>query len=218
MYESRNKQRGLFDRRIRGFKNKLQFGVRGQKTGPDWVAVDLYDKSDLIDFHYDIQNLPFDDEAFDCIVCNAVLEHVPEPELAIFEMHRILRPGGQIWIETPFLQAYHAHPHDFWRCTLPGTRRWMEDFDEVASGIFEGFSYEATVLFDIFHRDLKIPAAEVADKRELLESYIREVEGKSGISTSLYMATFYWGEKPANRTVPKEKQLYMEHRKRRLLE
>jgi SAM-dependent methyltransferase len=212
-YESRVKHNALFKQKVKGFKHKLQIGVRGQKIAPDWFALDLYDKSDLIDYNYDVQDLPFEDGRFDCIVCNAILEHVPEPELALFEMHRVLRPGGQIWVEAPFLQAYHAHPHDFWRCTLHGMRLWMEDFDEVASGIFEGFSNEATMLFDAFHRDLDVAPETVSGKRARLKSYIRTMEEKNAVSTSLYSATFYWGEKPVNRVVPEAKKLYMNHRK-----
>lgn len=216
LYESRRRNSRLFGERIRDFKNKLQIGVRGRKNGPDWVSVDLYDTSDLIDYNYDIQNLPFEDNHFDCIVCNAILEHVPEPELAIYEMHRILRPGGQIWIEVPFLQAYHAHPHDYWRCTLPGIRRWMEDFVEVAAGIFEGFSEEATVQFDIFHSDFAIPPENVSKKRKILEEYVRTVERQYGPSKSLYSATYYWGEKPRDRGIPEPKKQYMEHLKQGL--
>jgi len=56
----------------------------------------------------DIHNLPFKDEAVDAIICKAVLEHVPEPQKAVKEMHRILRKGGKIFIYVPFLFPYHG--------------------------------------------------------------------------------------------------------------
>jgi len=114
----------------------LQIGVRDAKLAPHWVSVDLYDESDLIDFHYDVQDLQFADESFDVVVCNAVLEHVEFPEQAIGELKRVLRPGGRIWVEVPFNQPYHASPSDFWRVTPSGLRIWMRDFEETALGFF----------------------------------------------------------------------------------
>jgi len=216
MYESRSKYRKMFGERVKDFKDKLQVGVRGAKIGPEWVAIDLYDKSELIDYNYDLQDLPFNDESFDCIVCNAILEHVREVELAIYEMYRVLRPGGQIWVEVPFLQAYHAHPHDFWRCTLPGIRRWFVDFDEVQAGIFEGFAHEAQVLFDIFAHDVKIPSDEAEKICQVIRDYIEAVEERHGYPESLYMAVFFWGEKPKDRDVAPEKRAYLESLMRKL--
>jgi len=216
MYESRVKYRQLFADKVENYKDKMQVGARGAKIGPEWIAIDLYDKSEQIDYNYDLQNLPFDDGSFDCVVCNAILEHVREVELAIFEMHRVLRPGGQIWVEVPFLQAYHAHPNDFWRCTLPGIRRWFEDFDEVNAGIFEGFAHEAQVLHDIFSRDLKIPAEEADSVRETIKDYVERAEKKHGYSQSVYMAVFFWGEKPRDREVAPEKRAYFEYLKSRI--
>ncbi len=114
----------------------LQIGVRGAKLAPHWVSVDLYDESDLIDFHYDIHDLRFPDESYDVVVCNAVLEPVASPEQAIGELRRVLRPGGRIWVEVPFNQPYHAAPADFWRVTPSGLRIWMRGFEETALGFF----------------------------------------------------------------------------------
>ncbi len=42
--------------------------------------------------------LPFDDEAFDLVFCNCVLEHVQEDRAALEEMRRTLRPGGLLYL------------------------------------------------------------------------------------------------------------------------
>ena len=44
----------------------------------------------------DAQVLPFDDRSFDAVVCGYGVIHVPEPEKALSEMHRVLRPGGRL--------------------------------------------------------------------------------------------------------------------------
>lgn len=47
------------------------------------------------DAFYDGKRMPFEDESFDYIVCNEVLEHVFNPDDFLQEMHRILRGGGR---------------------------------------------------------------------------------------------------------------------------
>ena len=115
----------------------LQIAVKdevGRKFGPNWTSVDKYDHSSLIDRHDDVEDLQFPDNSFNAVVCWSVLEHVPHPQRAIAEMHRVLKPNGQIWVQLPFLFPYHADPHDFWRVTPNGLRVWMEAFDEIACG------------------------------------------------------------------------------------
>lgn len=115
----------------------LQIAVKGEigrKFGDNWIAVDRYDHSAVIDRHDDIHALGFPDGHFNAVVCWSVLEHVPEPQLAIAEMRRVLKPGGAIWVQVPFLFPYHADPYDYWRVTPPGLRKWMGDFEEIACG------------------------------------------------------------------------------------
>jgi len=114
----------------------LQIGVRDKKYAPHWISVDLYDHSDFIDYHYDIENLQFENGIFDLIVCNAILEHVENPYTAVSEMYRVLKTSGHIWVEVPFNQPFHPSPEDHWRTTLSGLRIWMKAFHECSSGFF----------------------------------------------------------------------------------
>jgi SAM-dependent methyltransferase len=125
-------------------KNCLQIGVRGNKVGPNWVSVDLHDSSPLIDFHYDITSLGFADALFDACMCNAILEHVDDPQKAISELYRVLKPAGQIWVEVPLNQPYHPSPNDYWRVTPPGLRTWMAAFREISCG---GFFINRSVIY-----------------------------------------------------------------------
>ena len=118
-------------------KRCLQIGVKdsiGKKFGSNWVSVDKYDKREFIDYNYDIHDLKFENESFEAIVCWSILEHIPYPERAISELHRVLRPGGKIWVQLPFLFPYHEAPKDYWRVTPDGLRVWMEDFNEISCG------------------------------------------------------------------------------------
>ncbi|WP_190811403.1 class I SAM-dependent methyltransferase [Flagellimonas sp. S3867] len=58
----------------------------------DYTTTDL--NSPLADVKADICNLPFDDNSFDVILCNHVLEHIPDDTKAMQEMYRVLKPDG----------------------------------------------------------------------------------------------------------------------------
>lgn len=58
----------------------------------DYVTTDL--NSPIADVKADICNLPFEDSSFDVILCNHVLEHIPDDTQAMKELFRVLRPGG----------------------------------------------------------------------------------------------------------------------------
>lgn len=116
-------------------RRALQIGARWKKYAPHFVSIDKYDTAPCIDFQYDVHAMPFEGGSFDAIACNAVLEHVEHPEHAIAELRRVLRPGGEIWVEVPREQPYHPSPGDFWRVTHAGLRIWMRDFEEVSLGV-----------------------------------------------------------------------------------
>ncbi|KAA3627116.1 MAG: class I SAM-dependent methyltransferase [Proteobacteria bacterium] len=86
----------------------------------------------------DAHVLPFSDGSLDAVIMQAVLEHLAEPRTALTEVWRVLRPGGILYVEIPFLQGFHADPHDYQRYTLPGLRRRLAGFEELASGVSVG--------------------------------------------------------------------------------
>ncbi len=59
--------------------------------------------------------LPFADGAFDVVVLSDVLEHLVSPRDAIASIARVLRPGGTLIGNTPYLYWIHEQPYDFWR-------------------------------------------------------------------------------------------------------
>jgi SAM-dependent methyltransferase len=85
----------------------------------------------------DAHFLPFADGSFDAVVLQAVLEHVLRPWDCVEEVHRVLRPAGYVYAETPFMQQVHASL-DFTRFTLAGHRALWFRFDEIDAGIAVG--------------------------------------------------------------------------------
>ena len=63
------------------------------------------------------EHLPFEDGSFDCVVCTEVLEHCRRPGQVMAEIARVLRPGGWVFLTTPFLRPLHEMPHDYFRFT-----------------------------------------------------------------------------------------------------
>lgn len=106
----------------------LNLGSGNSDLGPDLLNVDLlpYDNVDII---CDIENIPFKDNSVDYIINIAVLEHVPNPQKVISEIHRILKPGGKIYCFIPFMQPFHASPYDFQRFTSEGMKHQFRDFE-----------------------------------------------------------------------------------------
>lgn len=117
----------------------LQIGVKenmARKYGEHWISVDKYDMRPFIDRHDDINDLQFDNNTFDVAVCMSILEHVETPQRAVDELHRVLKPGGFVWVQSPLCYPYHESPKDFWRFTPDGLRWLCDDFDEVDCGAF----------------------------------------------------------------------------------
>ena len=82
----------------------------------------------------DIHEMPLADNSIDAILCIAVLEHVEEPQKAMKEIYRVLKPGGCCFIHVPFLYYYHpmlGYYQDFYRFTYDGVKYLTRDFKEV---------------------------------------------------------------------------------------
>jgi SAM-dependent methyltransferase len=82
----------------------------------------------------DAHDIPFDDGTFDGVIAQAVLEHVVDPYRTVEEIHRVLKHGGFVYAETPFIQQVHMGRYDFTRFTHSGHRRLFRRFREIAGG------------------------------------------------------------------------------------
>jgi SAM-dependent methyltransferase len=82
--------------------------------------------------------LPVKDDAFAAVVCQAVLEHVADPNRAAQELHRVLDRAGLVYSELPFAQQVHERAYDFTRWTMIGHRRLLRCFDKIDAGAVSG--------------------------------------------------------------------------------
>jgi ubiquinone/menaquinone biosynthesis C-methylase UbiE len=96
----------------------------------------------------DLGQIPVEDERFDVVLCTQVLEHVPNPDVVLGELARVLKPGGTLWLTAPFFYAPHELPHDYYRYTEQGLR-WLVERSglkvvrlEWLEGYYATFAYQ----------------------------------------------------------------------------
>lgn len=101
------------------------------------VGTDVYASPHTI-LVVDAHKLPFENGVFDGVWVQAVLEHVLEPATIVDEIHRVLRRGGLVYAETPFMQQVHERAYDFSRFTQSGHRWLFKRFSEISAGPIGG--------------------------------------------------------------------------------
>ena len=84
-----------------------------------------------VDALVDAANLPLRSSSVDFVVSNYVMEHVRDPNTVAKEIVRIIKPGGMAYVTVPFIQGFHASPHDYQRYTLPGLTLLFKDLEVV---------------------------------------------------------------------------------------
>lgn len=120
------KQRAWLDRLLISYASRRQIIYSDIDSGAD------------VDLFCDGHDLPFQDGVVDAVVTTAVLEHVLYPERVAAEIARVLKPGGLLYSELPFMQQVHEGAYDFTRYTLSGHRRLFNAFQEIDAGMVAG--------------------------------------------------------------------------------
>lgn len=70
----------------------------------------------------DLAQIPTEDNRFDYIIFNQVMEHLPEPQLVLNELFRVLKTGGKMYYTGPLFYEEHEIPYDFYRYTQFGLK------------------------------------------------------------------------------------------------
>lgn len=124
-----------------------------EKAEVDILAFDVY-LSPYVQFIADGHSIPLAPETVDGVIVQAVLEHVLEPHEVVKEVHRVLKPGGLVYADTPFLQQVHEGAYDFTRFTDSGHRYLLREFECIDSGIVAGAGTQLMWSVDYFVRAL----------------------------------------------------------------
>ena len=79
-----------------------------------------------IDIFATAYDIPVTNDSYDCILSTAVLEHLEEPQIALNEAYRVLKPGGYALYTIPLFWHLHEEPRDFFRYTKYGLQHLFE--------------------------------------------------------------------------------------------
>ena len=135
-------------REPRGFplgRWNLYIGGAGRRV-PGYLNLDILAMPG-VDVAGDAEQLPFPSALFTRVECDAVLEHVRDPERVMSEIERVLAPGGYAHLVTPFCHPFHEYPRDYRRFTLDGLKRLVNGRLEVVA---EGWRTGPTATLLVF--------------------------------------------------------------------
>lgn len=103
----------------------LNVGAGHTRIDPRMRNLDIF-AGPNIDYVGRAEAIPLPDASVDLVITQEVLEHVADPFKAITEIQRVLKPGGTLYLQLPFIIGYHPGPTDFWRFTREGIVRLVE--------------------------------------------------------------------------------------------
>jgi SAM-dependent methyltransferase len=160
----RNSSRTWLRRENEAFASRIAPGSRvldagaGDQPYRDQFAHCVYEAADFekVDKSYakstyvcDLAAIPVENEIFDAILFNQVMEHLPEPQSVLRELHRILKSGGRIICTAPLFYEEHEQPYDFYRYTQFGWRHLMEGAGFVIERLDWMEGYFGTVAYQL---------------------------------------------------------------------
>jgi SAM-dependent methyltransferase len=103
----------------------LDAGAGPKRMHPRLFSMDLTQHPTL-DCVASVEYLPFPSASLALVISQEVIEHVADPWRAVSEAARVLKPGGRLYLQAPFVIGYHPSPRDYWRFTADGLRRLVE--------------------------------------------------------------------------------------------
>lgn len=119
-----------------------------------YTAVDLR-RTHLTNVVGSAEHLPFEEQCFDVVICTQVLQYVPNPQCAIHEIVRVLKPGGYLFLSVPSACPADAD-EECWRFLPAGLRHLLSPFREIeivpeGSSVL-GFFRTTNLCFNMFVR------------------------------------------------------------------
>lgn len=123
---------GLFSERPRilHFAPERNLGkVLRDSFDSNYLSADIYSSRAMKQI--DITNIELTDNQFDLIVCNHVLEHIPDDRRAMMELYRILKPGGRAILQVPISLSLEKTLENDNVVTLEDREKYFGQYDHV---------------------------------------------------------------------------------------
>ena len=102
----------------------------------DYISADLF--SPIVDVKADILDLPFENESFDVIFCNHVLEHIEDDRKAMSELFRVMKKGGWGIVQVPMKNSLEKTYEDF---TIKDPKERQKHFGQYDHVRWYGMDY-----------------------------------------------------------------------------
>ena len=114
------------------------------------LKTDAFLYSEKMHLIADAHSLPFPDETFSYVYSLAVFEHLHSPWIAADEIFRVLKPEGEVYVLTAFMQHEHGYPDHYFNMTASGLKRIFSNFEihEVKPSIHSNFDQLSYILLD----------------------------------------------------------------------
>ncbi|MNL18386.1 hypothetical protein D3C87_1395290 [compost metagenome] len=149
----------------------LKYSNATKYIGLDIEDALVYDSEVKPDFTWNGINMPFENNSFDCAFGTEVLEHCPEPEIILKELHRVLKEDAIFFFTVPFLWNLHEVPHDEYRYTPFSLQRHLENsgFKDIEIKALGGWHASLAQMLGLWVR--RAPMS--AKKRKVLSSVLK---------------------------------------------
>jgi SAM-dependent methyltransferase len=114
----------------------------------DWVFLNN-DKQTNPDILIDLPNIPLEDNSIDVVLCTEVMEYIYDFRELLFQMGRVIKPGGVLILSTPFIGALHGDSEgDYYRFTESLLIKELTDSFTIES--VERMGGIVAVIYDLF--------------------------------------------------------------------
>jgi len=130
-----------------GAGGEIEALIRPIAEAKSWVFHSLdNDESRNPEFLGSIESFNHRGDSFDVIFIMEVLEHLQEPQMALDNLFRMLKPSGCLVASSPFLLPIHDGPNDYYRYTEFGLKHLFSKFENVSvvprNGYFEAINIQ----------------------------------------------------------------------------
>ena len=119
-----------------------------ESVGGEWIGVEPFEGG-AHTVVGDAENLPFEDNTFDVVIMDAVLEHIPDVGKAISEVARVLKPGGVFIGYVAFMECFHeiSYSHLSFKALEHYSKINGMKLEKISGGSAFGIDYHLRVLF-----------------------------------------------------------------------
>lgn len=125
----------------------------------DYTSADLF--SPIVDVKADILDLPFEDESFDIIFCNHVLEHIEDDRKAMSELYRVMRKGGWGIFQVPMKNSLEKTYEDF---SIKDPKEKQKHFGQYDHVRWYGMDYFERLKSVGFQTDINFYSSKFSDE------------------------------------------------------